>query len=191
MGQSTPIKHGTTGGYSRRKCRCELCTAAQRAYTAEYNARNREHRRATDAAYYAANRAQRTADVRQRYAKNADRERTAARERYARNQATRLIAVAAWSKANPDARQAHRAKRKALLRSAGTFTFTARDWARLKARYGYRCAYCRAHVPLTQDHVVPIARGGTHSIGNIVPACVSCNSSKNDSLLSVWRHTWR
>lgn len=37
------------------------------------------------------------------------------------------------------------------------------------------------------DHVVPISRGGANSIGNIVAACGSCNSSKNDRLLTEWR----
>jgi 5-methylcytosine-specific restriction endonuclease McrA len=37
------------------------------------------------------------------------------------------------------------------------------------------------------DHVVPIARGGWHAIGNILPACFSCNSSKRDDLLIYWR----
>ena len=33
---SKEIKHGTAGGYSYGKCRCELCTAAQAAYMREY-----------------------------------------------------------------------------------------------------------------------------------------------------------
>jgi predicted secreted Zn-dependent protease len=28
----TPIKHGTQGGYTNRKCRCDLCRAANTAY---------------------------------------------------------------------------------------------------------------------------------------------------------------
>ena len=43
------------------------------------------------------------------------------------------------------------------------------------------CAYCGNQTPpraLTMDHVVPVARGGRSSKGNIVPACKACNSKK-------------
>lgn len=38
------------------------------------------------------------------------------------------------------------------------------------------------------DHVIPLARGGTNDISNIVIACAACNQSKNDSLPSEWRN---
>lgn len=54
-----------------------------------------------------------------------------------------------------------------------------------------RCAYCPA-MATTWDHVVPVARGGQLKRGNIVPACVSCNSSKNTSDVVEWiRRTGR
>ncbi len=28
------------------------------------------------------------------------------------------------------------------------------------------------------DHVIPVARGGTSTKGNVVPACLACNQSK-------------
>jgi 5-methylcytosine-specific restriction endonuclease McrA len=43
------------------------------------------------------------------------------------------------------------------------------------------CHYCgQKFLPsaLTMDHVVPIARGGTSTKGNIVPACRECNRDK-------------
>lgn len=44
-----------------------------------------------------------------------------------------------------------------------------------------RCHYCNlefkpAH--LTMDHIVPIARGGQTSPGNVVPCCKNCNQAK-------------
>jgi hypothetical protein len=39
------------------------------------------------------------------------------------------------------------------------------------------CFYCRA--PSTEvDHIVPVSRGGTNMPVNLVPACSSCNGSK-------------
>ncbi len=43
------------------------------------------------------------------------------------------------------------------------------------------CHYCEKKFPrnkLTMDHIVPIARGGTSTQGNIVPACEECNREK-------------
>lgn len=43
------------------------------------------------------------------------------------------------------------------------------------------CHYCEkkfARSELTMDHVVPVARGGMSTRGNVVPACKACNASK-------------
>lgn len=58
---------------------------------------------------------------------------------------------------------------------------TTGEWAGILTRYGNRCAYCRTDgVPLTQDHVVPLTKGGTHCAANVVPACCPCNTRKNN-----------
>lgn len=54
-------------------------------------------------------------------------------------------------------------------------------------RDDYTCQYCGARgVKLECDHVVPVARGGTHEFSNLVTACFGCNRSKRDKLLSEW-----
>jgi 5-methylcytosine-specific restriction endonuclease McrA len=40
------------------------------------------------------------------------------------------------------------------------------------------------------DHVIPLARGGTNTLDNLVIACVRCNNEKNDMLLSEWIDRW-
>jgi len=43
------------------------------------------------------------------------------------------------------------------------------------------CHYCQGKFDpkqLTMDHVVPLARGGTSTLGNVVPACAACNRDK-------------
>lgn len=47
--------------------------------------------------------------------------------------------------------------------------------------HGFKCVYCECELTLntvTEDHRIPLSRGGTDFISNIVPACASCNSSK-------------
>jgi len=55
-------------------------------------------------------------------------------------------------------------------------------WKAIVTLYGGHCAYCGLSKPLCRDHVIPLVRGGRHEVENIVPACVSCNSSKKDRL---------
>lgn len=72
-------------------------------------------------------------------------------------------------------------------RAAASPGVTERDWKRLVARYGGCCAYCGTPGGTSVDHVVPLSRGGRHSIGNVLPACKPCNSSKGNRLLIDWR----
>jgi 5-methylcytosine-specific restriction endonuclease McrA len=47
------------------------------------------------------------------------------------------------------------------------------------------CHYCGKKFPpaaLTMDHIVPIARGGRSTKGNIVAACKECNNKKKHGL---------
>lgn len=58
-------------------------------------------------------------------------------------------------------------------------TLTLEQWEAIKRIYNYRCAYCgRKPEILTQDHVIAVSKGGSYKVSNIVPACLSCNSSK-------------
>src|SRR3990170_933860 len=70
-------------------------------------------------------------------------------------------------------------------RRAALGTVTLEEWRAICAQFDHRCAYChRLVVPLEQDHVVPISRGGSHTPDNIVPACKPCNSSKGNRVPS-------
>jgi 5-methylcytosine-specific restriction endonuclease McrA len=53
-------------------------------------------------------------------------------------------------------------------------------WWKRKCSAGV-CHYCGKQVgakALTMDHVVPLARGGRSTKGNVVPACKDCNTAK-------------
>lgn len=59
---------------------------------------------------------------------------------------------------------------------------TKGDWEKLKKQYGYKCLKCgekEPNIKLTEDHVVPLYKGGKDDISNIQPLCGKCNSSKN------------
>ena len=71
-------------------------------------------------------------------------------------------------------------------------TFTPQEWQGLLEAHGFACLYCgRTDVPLTRDHVVPVARGGSELIENLAPACKRCNASKNDRTLREYAEAIR
>jgi hypothetical protein len=49
-------------------------------------------------------------------------------------------------------------------------------------RDAYKCRYCEKQLTrftATLDHVTPIAEGGDNGFGNLVTACLGCNSRKH------------
>lgn len=61
-------------------------------------------------------------------------------------------------------------------------------WWQQKLAQGL-CYYCGQKVKpseLTMDHIVPIARGGQSSKGNVVTTCKECNNRKKSMLPIEW-----
>lgn len=54
--------------------------------------------------------------------------------------------------------------------------------------FGGICAYCESPAT-TWDHIIPVKNGGQTVPWNIVPACRSCNSSKNSRDVMDWLRT--
>ena len=81
----------------------------------------------------------------------------------------------------------------ARARKSGQGSHWCRPSTRLAIyhRDGWRCAYCGAAaedggVPLTLDHILPCELGGDNSPANLVTACLSCNSAKQDKTTRKW-----
>lgn len=64
--------------------------------------------------------------------------------------------------------------------------YSVEDWENTLEVFGGMCVYCTSSENLCMDHFVPLAKGGPTTKKNIVPACKSCNSSKNDSDPRDW-----
>lgn len=83
-----------------------------------------------------------------------------------------------WRLRNPDKTLAADHRRRARKTNAEGH-FTRAQFDALCKQLGHRCFYCGKEEKLTVDHIVPLARGGSNWIENVVPACGSCNSRKH------------
>lgn len=92
-----------------------------------------------------------------------------------------------WYRSNPEARHRSERTRRAAKAQADRRAVLAKDWARLVGQYRGLCAYCGTSPWKHRDHIIPLSRGGRHSIGNLLPACEGCNLSKGSSTLMEWR----
>ncbi len=125
--------------------------ARRKEYMHRYNQTYKEERRENDTQYHRRYRA-------------THREKCAKRERK-------------WRKAHSEVNACSSAKRRALLVGAEG-SFTSKEFKLKCIAYENKCVYCGLVLPLTADHAIPLSRGGSDNIDNIVPACSLCNSRK-------------
>ena len=94
-----------------------------------------------------------------------------------------------WKALNPERKSAldrkatH--KRRSMIRGL-VYTFTPNHWQQCLTHFNHQCAYCGSTESLEQEHVIPVSRGGHYTPDNIIPACRSCNASKNNKIMQDW-----
>lgn len=99
-------------------------------------------------------------NVRNRKRRNARARELKLHPRY---QLNRNLAQIRFKKRHPDRKKAGDAKRRAK-RPGFISDLTTVQWESIKEYYGHACAYCQSQtLKLTQDHVLPIAKGGNHT----------------------------
>lgn len=106
------------------------------------------------------------------------------RERYCKR-------ASEYAKKNPHVPSAANARRRSRI--ALTIGFPeqiAEFMASIRSMKSVRCYYCKSKTPGSDvhfDHMVPLAKGGSHSIGNLCASCPTCNLRKQDKLLGDWQ----
>ena len=90
-----------------------------------------------------------------------------------------------WSKDREERKRFLNARRRALKKGAEG-SHTQGEWELLKIQYGFTCPCCGKKEPeikLTEDHIIPLAKGGSDYIENIQPLCGSCNYKKYTKII--------
>ncbi|MGW2514995.1 HNH endonuclease [Streptomyces scopuliridis] len=155
-------------GMQGRQSECRDCNTTYRVTN---------HSKIVDqkAAYYLtnANRVRRAVNHYRTSNPEAVRQRKAAH--YTANRSAVRAKNVAWKQSNPERVRLHNAARRAQRVAATLAPFTHDEllasWAEDDL---YGCAFCGG--PFEEiEHLVPLSRGGEHSIANLVPSCIECN----------------
>jgi len=80
-------------------------------------------------------------------------------------------------------------RRQAKLKSVLIVQVSQKDIRRQFALFDDCCAYCgksESEEMLHIDHFIPVSKGGTHVLGNLIPACKTCNFSKRNHHPEEW-----
>lgn len=168
--------NGTVGARSNHGV-CSKCYKRQwheanweRTYRAQVERRNADRGAYLEKsrAYYIANRAHILKRMRAAYADDPTAGRAQSRK---------------WAKENPIRRREHELRRRARKRETQT---EAVRYDVILAEFGMVCHICGGDIAsrdeLHFDHVIPLAKSGTHTYDNIRPSHASCNMHKHTSL---------
>ena len=154
-----------------------------------YQTQNRDKILLAKAKYRATRRYELSAKQRERYRQNPDytsqysrQWRAANRER--KNAGERARRLRNWERSSQLSRIT-KAKRRDHVAGA---RYRLCDWQALCTWFGDKCLCCHEAKPITVDHVIPLARGGTNTIENLQPLCDRCNKSKGARRTTDYRN---
>lgn len=119
---------------------------------------------------------------------NRDKHRISSKEWANKNKEKVAIKNKLWKLNNKETvnlyKKAYRHNRRDKLSSV---KLNYKEWKVLLDLFAGLCPYCSTwgH-ELTVDHVVPVSKGGTNDINNLIPCCFKCNTLKGAKLLDEW-----
>jgi len=104
----------------------------------------------------------------------------------AENKAIFMAQCARYRKAHPEKSRERCSRRRARIHNA---TIEPVNYIDVLARDGRWCYLCEKDITLTDemhfDHVIPLSKGGAHTMENIRPTHGTCNVRKHSKILEV------
>ncbi len=119
------------------------------------------------------------------YDKNRDKNINDSIEWNRKNREKRKITTDKWRDKNKELTN-HLSKNYHYRKKKAEGSHSLKEYKEKLLKFGGLCAYCGIEKANTKDHVIPLSKGGTYFIDNIIPACVSCNSSKGNKTVFEW-----
>lgn len=171
------------------------CSVCRKATLAAYYTRNKEKVLERSVAWQKANwsrvlankeRLRRRAGIKPKRKFATPEERMAANREWQRayrerHSDRRAATLASYKERYPERVHTTKSNNKARRRAAPG-EVTAKQWKAICLFYGNACGRCRTpshERPLTIDHYIPIAAGGTNTWDNVWPLCLKCNVRKS------------
>ena len=181
--------------------------AKYKAYLAAYRAANREKLTAAQKRWREANKERHAASMAAWREANRDRIKAQVSAYYAANREQIKAYVRKWTQENRDhVIQRHTAyiaangdkvrtwRRNYRSRKANAEgRCTPKQIAALYVHQNGLCAYCQISIEdrWEADHVIPLSKGGSNKIDNVVLACPGCNRRKSAALPEEWEARMR
>lgn len=103
-----------------------------------------------------------------------------------------------WAKNNPEKNRDKNRRRDSFRRASRRNALCPATSSTIEARFSLwrnRCAFCGVDAKhprnsgrdrLNVEHVLALTKNGLDEAENIMPACNTCNSSKNNALIKTW-----
>jgi 5-methylcytosine-specific restriction endonuclease McrA len=164
----------------------------RRARVNSWAARNREYLRVKAHTYRQSNRGK--CSIKNIQYKRTHKKEGAAQYRawMVRNKAHRDAYMKEWWAKNRHLKKAYDTKRrvKRRLRDEQSYVGDSRvnaviaSWKKQALFHCYYCQFEYSRVELHVEHVIPVCKGGTHSVSNVAKSCAHCNQSKRDKMPS-------
>jgi 5-methylcytosine-specific restriction endonuclease McrA len=115
---------------------------------------------------------------------NRERSREIQRKSWHKNREINILRRKKWVEKNKGRIAEGEHRRRALEKNCETYTILSKEIRSLRSS---ACSVCQSVSSIEMDHIIPLSRGGRHSIGNLQPLCKSCNLSKSSKFMSEWK----
>jgi 5-methylcytosine-specific restriction endonuclease McrA len=161
-----------------------ICARCHADKVAIYRKNNPDKVKASWKKTYDKNRSKRIANS-QKWSANNPQQRKKIEAKYRANNRIAVQARSeAWRLLNPNKPRDYKLRRRARIQNNGQYLILAKEMAKI---YSSPCFYCGGLDRIEADHIIPVSRGGRHSVGNLISACRWCNASKGNRFVSEWK----